>query len=80
MLDRYDPRSDDGRNRGDSWDRSFGSRGCVGERDRDEHSRDVFTRDLDLPRGRDVGAATANRTTQLRGAATSYTGGGDCAG
>ena len=53
MLDRYDPRSDDGRDRGDSWDRSFGSRGGVGERDRDEHSRDVFTRDLDLPRGRD---------------------------
>lgn len=52
MLDRYDPRSD-GRDRGDSWDRSFGSRGGVGERDHDEHSRDVFTRDLDLPRGRD---------------------------
>ncbi|MPZ21062.1 MAG: hypothetical protein GEV06_24655 [Luteitalea sp.] len=53
MLDRYDPRPDDGRDRGDSWDRSFGSRGGVGERDRDEHSGDVFTRDLDLPRGRD---------------------------
>ena len=53
MLDRYDPRPDDGRDRGDSWDRSFGSRGGVGERDRDEHSREVFTKDLDLPRGRD---------------------------
>ena len=53
MFDRYDPRSDDGRNRGDSWDRSFGSRGSAGERDRDDHPRDVFTRDLDLPRGRD---------------------------
>ena len=52
MLDRYDPR-DDGKERGDSWDRSFGSRGGSGDRDREEHSRDVFTRDLDLPRGRD---------------------------
>ena len=38
MFDRYDPRSDDGRDRGDSWDRSFGSRGSAGERDRDERS------------------------------------------
>ncbi len=53
MFDRYDPRSDEGRDRGDSWDRSFGSRGSAGERDRDDHPRDVFTRDLDLPRGRD---------------------------
>jgi DNA-binding PadR family transcriptional regulator len=53
MFDRYDPRSDAGRDRGDSWDRSFGSRGGAGERDREEHSRDVFTRDLELPRGRD---------------------------
>ena len=52
MFDRYDPH-DDGRERSDSWDRSFGRRGIAGERDRDEHSRDVFTRDLDLPRGRD---------------------------
>ena len=53
MRDRDDPRSDDGRDRGDSWDRSFGSRGAASERDRDEHSRDPVTRDLDLPRGRD---------------------------
>src|SRR5688572_25079609 len=53
MLDRYDPRSDDGKDRGDSWDRSFGSRGGVVERGRDEHSSDAFTRALDLPRGRD---------------------------
>lgn len=53
MLDRYDPRSADDRDRGDSWDRNFGSRGGAGERERDERSHGVFTRDLDLPRGRD---------------------------
>lgn len=53
MWDRYDPRSIDNRDRGDSSDRSFGSRGGAGERDREEQSRDAFTRDLDLPRGRD---------------------------
>jgi hypothetical protein len=54
MWDRYDPRSDD-RDRGGSWDRSFGSRGGSTERDRNEDRdpRDVFTRDLDLPRGRE---------------------------
>jgi len=54
MWDRYDPRSDD-RERGESWDRSFGSRGGSNERDRNEDRdlRDVFTRDLDLPRGRE---------------------------
>ena len=52
MFDRYDPRSNDGRDRGDPWDRIPASRGGVGERDQNEHSRDVFTRDLDLPRGR----------------------------
>ena len=55
MWDRYDPRSDDGRDRGGSWDRSLGSRGGTSERDRNEERdpRDVFTRDLDLPRGRE---------------------------
>ena len=53
MWDRYDPRSDDGGDRGGSWDRSCGSRAGASERDRDEPSRDVFTRDLDLPRGRE---------------------------
>ena len=52
MFDRYDPRSDC-RERADSWERSFGSRSGTSERDRDDHPRDVFTRDLDLPRGRD---------------------------
>ena len=46
MWDRYDPRSDDGRDRGDSWDRSFGSRGSASERDHNEHSRDAVTGDL----------------------------------
>ena len=53
MWDRYDPRSVNDRDRGDSWDRNFGSRGGAGERERDERSRDVFTRDLDLPCGQD---------------------------
>ncbi len=54
MLDRYDPRPDERRDRGDSLDRSFGSRGGgSSERDRDQHSGDVFTRDLDLPDGRE---------------------------
>jgi hypothetical protein len=52
MWDRYDPRSDDGRDRGD---RTFGSRGGTSERDRDHERdpRDVFMKNLDLPRGRD---------------------------
>jgi DNA-binding PadR family transcriptional regulator len=54
MWDRYDPRSDD-RDRGDSRDRSLGSYGGINERDRNEdrEPRDVFTRGLDLPRGRE---------------------------
>ncbi len=54
MWDRYDPRSDE-RDRGGSWDRSLGSRGVASEPDRDEgrDPRDVFTKDLDLPRGRE---------------------------
>jgi DNA-binding MarR family transcriptional regulator len=52
MWDRYDHRSDD-RDRGESRDRSRGSRGGSSECDRNEDRgpRDVFTRDLDLPRG-----------------------------
>ena len=53
MFDRYDPRSDDSRDRSNPWERSCGSRGGGTERDREEHSRDVFTRGLDVPRGRD---------------------------
>ena len=52
MWDRYDPRSSEDRDRGDSSDRSRGSRGGTGERDLNERDpRDVFTKDLDLPRG-----------------------------
>jgi hypothetical protein len=53
MWDSYDPRSDD--ERGGSWDRDFGSRGSNTERHRNEEPdpRDVFTKDLDLPRGQE---------------------------
>jgi DNA-binding MarR family transcriptional regulator len=55
MLDRYDPRSDERRDGSDTQDRNFGSRGGTSERDRDHERdpRDVFTKDLDLPRGRE---------------------------
>jgi hypothetical protein len=55
MLDRYDPRLSSERDRDDFGDRNRGSRGGSGERDQasDRDARDVFTRDLDLPRGRD---------------------------
>jgi len=54
MWDRYDPRSND-RDRDDVGDRSRGSRGSSGERDRsaDRDPVDVFTKDLDLPHGRE---------------------------
>jgi DNA-binding PadR family transcriptional regulator len=52
MWDRYDPRDDD-RDRGNAWDRSLAGRGSTSDRDRNEERdpRDVFTKDLDLPRG-----------------------------
>jgi hypothetical protein len=54
MWDRCDPRSPREQERGDFGDRSRGSRGGS-ERDHpDERDpRDVFTKDLDLPRGRE---------------------------
>jgi hypothetical protein len=54
MWDRYDPR-DDGRDRGSSWDRSLGDRGSTSDRkwNGERDPRDVFTRDLDLPCGRE---------------------------
>jgi hypothetical protein len=54
MWDRYDVR-DEQRDRGEACDRNFGSRGGASERDRDHERdpRDVFTKDLDLPRGRE---------------------------
>ena len=51
MLDRHDPRDNDRHDRGDSQERSWGSRGGgdrAGERDNDGG---VFMRHLDLPRG-----------------------------
>lgn len=55
MLDRYDPRSSSDRDRDDFSDRSRGSRGGTSERDHadDRDPREVFTKDLDLPRGRE---------------------------
>jgi hypothetical protein len=55
MWDRYDPRSSDGRDRGDSYDRTRGT--CDGSNDCDRTDerdpRDVFTKDVDLRRGRE---------------------------
>ena len=55
MSDRYDPRSSDGRDRDDFGDRSRGSHGGVNDRDQscERDPRDVFTKDLDVPRGRE---------------------------
>lgn len=56
MLDRYDPRDDDarddGRDRGRDLDRGGRGGGSAPER-RERGPRDVFTRDLDLPDGRE---------------------------
>ena len=55
MFGGYDPRDDDAQDRDGSWDRCFGSRGGTSDRNRNEERdpRDVFTKDLDLPRGRE---------------------------
>ena len=52
MWDRYDSRDDD-RDRCSAWDRDVGGRGSTSDRDRDKERdpRDVFMKDLDLPRG-----------------------------
>jgi hypothetical protein len=52
---RYDPRSSDDRDRDDFGDRNRGSRGASSERDHeaDRDPGDVFTKDLDLRRGRE---------------------------
>lgn len=54
MLDRYDPRDDDGRSRCGSYERHQGSRGW-GDRDNisTDGGRHIFGRQLDLPRGPD---------------------------
>ena len=51
MWDRYDPRSAESRDRGGSCDRSRGSRSGSSDREPEDAQRDVFTKDLDLPRG-----------------------------
>jgi tetratricopeptide (TPR) repeat protein len=54
VWDRYDVRENH-RDHDDAWDRNFGSRGGTGERNRNHEgdSREVFTKDLDLPRSRE---------------------------
>jgi hypothetical protein len=54
MWDRYDA-CDSHSDRSHRWDRIFGSRGGTRERDRNDECdpRDVFTKDLDLPKGRE---------------------------
>jgi hypothetical protein len=51
LWDRYEPRSSDQPNSGDFGDRNRSGRGGTGagERREEPDSRDVFTRDLDLP-------------------------------
>ncbi len=54
MFDRYGPRDDDGRSRGDSFERHRGSRGGSDRADaRDDDGRSAFGRHVDLPRGPD---------------------------
>ena len=50
MLDRYDPRDDDGHSRGESFERHRASRGSS---DQDDDSRSGFGLHVDLPRGPD---------------------------
>jgi hypothetical protein len=54
MWDRFEPR-DDARDRDSAWDRSLGGRGSTSDRiwNDERDPRDVFTRDIDLPRGRE---------------------------
>lgn len=72
MLDRYDPRDD--RDRGSrAWDRDFGSRGTTSDRNRNDecNPRDVFMRDLDLPRGTERRPVRErNRVYEIDGAET----------
>jgi len=58
MWDWYNSRSDLERDSDDTWDLDRGSRGSSSERD----PRDVFTRDVDLPRGREHPSAVASTT------------------
>ena len=51
MLDRYDPRHDNHRDRGDSQERSWGSRGGGDRASGRDDEGGVFARHVDLPRG-----------------------------
>jgi hypothetical protein len=51
MLDRYDPRNDEPRDRGDSQERSCGSRGGGDRASGRDDEGGVFARHVDLPRG-----------------------------
>jgi hypothetical protein len=52
MLDRFDPRDDESRGRGNASERHRGSRGGGDREDvRDDEDRYSFGRQLDLPRG-----------------------------
>src|SRR5688500_8338942 len=71
MWDRYDSRWGGDRDCDNSWDRSRGSRGGASNRDWNEHRepRDVFTKDLDMPRGPDRALVRErDRTYQINGA------------
>lgn len=70
MLDRYDPRWEGDRDREDSRDRDRGSRGSGHSHDaRDHDPRDVFTKDLDVPRGRERRPVRErNRVYEINGA------------
>jgi DNA-binding MarR family transcriptional regulator len=51
MLDRYDPRDDEPRDRGDSRERDWGSRGGGERADGRVDEGSVYARHVDLPRG-----------------------------
>ena len=69
MLDRYDPRWGDARDRGESRDIGRGGRGGGQSFDtRSRDARDVFTQDLDLPRGQERQMVREhNHTYELNG-------------
>ncbi len=68
MRDRHDCRTTELRDRGEGWDRSVGSR-PAGKRELYERPLDVFTRNLDLPSGRDrEEARNRERVYEINGA------------
>lgn len=68
MRDRHDCRSTELSDRGEGWDRSVGIR-PAGERELCERPLDVFTRNLDLPSGRDrEEARNRERVYEINGA------------